>query len=102
MQEILQLLYRYFGAGMAVRGIEARRHTVEVLTVDLKARKFPLAHELSHQRLSVGDGLFVRRAQIEAVPPGDVLRGTVLVQQQHVGVIVQQIGTGRCGQRCEP
>src|SRR2546422_8609491 len=29
---------------------------------------------------------------IEAVPPGDVLRGTVLVQQQHVGVIVQQIG----------
>ena len=36
--------------------------------------------------------VLISRAQVEGISPGDVLHRTVLVEQQHVSVIVQQIG----------
>ena len=44
----------------------------------------------------------VRGAEVEAVPPGNVLDGAVLVEQQHVGMIVQEVGSRRDRQRRVP
>ncbi len=102
LPEGLQALDRLFGARVVVGRIVARRDAVEVLAVDLDAFEAPILENARHQLFGVGDGRLIGRAQIERVPPRDQLWRAVLVEQQHVRMIVQQIGAGIDGQRRHP
>src|SRR3977135_1149855 len=87
---------------MLVRGVVARRYRVQMLAIDLQPGISPFADELTHQVQRTVDRLFIRGAKIEAVPPRDILRRPFLVEQQHISMVVQQIGTRRRSERCKP
>jgi hypothetical protein len=98
----LQALHRFLRARMVMRGIEAGRDVVQMLAVDLESGKSPLADEFLDEPLRVFDGLGVPGAQVKAVPPGNILDRAILVEQQHVGMIVQKSEPGRDRQRGVP
>ena len=87
---------------MVMRRVVAGRDAVEMLAVDLQALEAPRAHDAPDQRLRVLDRARRRRTEIEAVPPRDVLNRAVLVEQQQLGMIVQQVRAGIDRQRRDP
>ena len=87
---------------MLVGGVVAGSDRVEVLAVQLDALEAPVADGLLHQRDVIVDGRLVGVALGQRVPPADLLEGTVLVQQQHVAVLVEDLAAGIGGQRRQP
>ena len=80
MEKSLQTFDRFLGALVMMRGVVTGRDVIEVLAIDLEAGKAPLADKSSNQLLRVLHRGRIPGAQIEAVPPGYVLRRAVLVQ----------------------
>jgi len=87
---------------VAVRRVVARGHAIEVLPIDLQSRITPLAHEAAHEIECVVDGALIGGAKIETVPPGNRLRRAIFIQQQQIGVVMQQVGARRRGERRPP
>src|SRR5580704_6130560 len=73
-----------------------------MLAVNLEPSIAPLAHDLPDERLAPLHRSRIGWAQIQAVPPGHVLRCTDLVQQQQVSMLPKKIGIWLCGKRRDP
>ena len=91
LEEVLQFLHRFFGARVPVLRVEAGGHAIQMLAIDLQSRVAPFAHESAHELERVVDGSLIGGAKIETIPPGNGLRRALFVQQQQIGVVVQQV-----------